>query len=67
MDDIMDKIAQANNAEVEVLMSAVLKRYTELFPNWDISTISVEKCSDRNQQLDRMIAVLESMKTASPE
>ena len=60
--DLWKEIAQADEMLLSQLLKAVLQRYEELFPNWKISTISLEKCSDTNEQLDRMIAMLEQMK-----
>lgn len=53
-------------AEIEKLLDVVLRRYEELFPDWEISTVSVCKSYDRNEQLDRMIAVLQGMKNFTP-
>ena len=61
----IDAIAQADEIEIEKLLKAVLRRYAVLYPDWEISTISLQKSSDRNEQLDRMIAMLQRMKTAS--
>ena len=63
--DLWKEIAQADEMLLSKLLKAVLKRYEELFPDWEISTISVEKCSDINEQLDRMITMLEQMKNNS--
>ena len=62
--DLVEEIAQADGVEIEKLLKAVLQRYAVLFPDWELSTVSLQKSSDRNEQLDRMIAVLEKMKTA---
>ena len=62
--DLVEEIAQADGVEIEKLLKAVLQRYAVLFPDWELSTVSLRKSADRNEQLDRMIAVLEKMKTA---
>ena len=63
MFELIEKIEQANENEIAVFLKAVLERYAELFPDWEVSTVSLQKSSDRNAQLDRMIAVLQKMKT----
>ena len=63
MCDVMKAIAQADGVEIEKLLKAVLKRYAVLYPDWEVSTVSIQKTSDRNEQLDRMIAMLQNMKT----
>ena len=63
MGDLTQKIAQASEGEIEKILKAVLQRYAELFPDWELSVISVEKNADKNEQFDSMIALLEKMKT----
>ena len=65
MFDLVEEIAQADGTAIDKLLKAVLQRYAVLYPDWEISTISLQKSSDRNEQLDRMIAILQRMKTAS--
>ena len=62
---LIEKIAQANASEIEKILKAVLQRYAVLFPDWEVNTISIEKSSDRNEQLDRIITALQNMKTSS--
>lgn len=45
-----------------MLLRAVIKRYSELFPDWEISFVTVPKTDDRNEQLDRVIRFIENMK-----
>lgn len=63
MNNWIEKIAEANEEEVEEALWAVLKRYDELYPDWIVSTVSVEKKRDKNEQLDAMIRMLEGLKT----
>ncbi|MBE6926698.1 MAG: hypothetical protein E7461_07635 [Ruminococcaceae bacterium] len=60
--DWVKEIAQVDDIEIEKLLKAVLQRYSVLFPDWEISTISIQKSADRNEQLDRMITMLQNMK-----
>ena len=62
MQDLLEKIRQANGIQIEPIRNAVLQRYRELYPEWEIDFFSIEKCGDRNQQLDSMIAQLEYLK-----
>ncbi len=64
MFDLVEEIAIADEVEIEELLKAVLDRYAVLFPDWEVSTISLQKSSDRNVQLDRMIALLQKLKTS---
>ena len=63
MFDLIKEIENANSEEIISILNAALSRYSVLFPDWEISTISVSKSEDRNEQLDRMITLLEKMKT----
>ena len=65
MSDVIGYIAQADGVEIEKLLKAVLQRYAVLFPDWEVCTISLQKSSDRNEQIDRVIAMLQKMKTLS--
>ena len=62
MQQLMEKIAHLEASQVGDVLKGVLKRYGELFPDWDISTISLDKRGDRYEQLSRVISLLESMK-----
>lgn len=61
--NLAEEIAKADGTEIEELFKAVRQRYAELFPGWEIIMISIEKCVDRNEQLDWMIRMLQNMKT----
>jgi hypothetical protein len=66
MHDLLAGIAQSNEAEISDLLQAVIRRYAQLFPQWELGTISIEKSGDRNAQIDQMILVLQSMKNQRP-
>ena len=59
---ILHEISRAKPEELDELLQAVLKRYREVYPDWEIITVSLEKAVDKNEQLDRIIALLENMK-----
>ncbi len=63
MMDLTEEIAKANGEEMDQILKAVLSRYSVLYPDWELCTVSILKSEDRNEQLDRMIAMLEKMKT----
>ena len=63
MDNIFDQIKEIPDYEINDVVNAVVNRYGELFPDWEIGTFSIEKKRDRNEQIDRMIDFLEKLKT----
>jgi len=63
--ELLHKIAQADAYEAEVLLKALLKRYEILFPDWEVSILTLQKSEDRNVQLDRIITMLAKRKTSS--
>ena len=63
MIDLINEIEYVDGNMIGSVLNAVLKRYNELFPEWEVSTISLHKCTDRNEQLDNMIMLLEKMKS----
>ena len=63
MFDLVQEIAKADEVEIENLLKAVLQRYTVLFPDWELSTISLQKSFNKNEQIDRIIEMLQNMKS----
>ena len=59
---MVDQIKKAKPEELNDILLAVLARYREVFPDWEVMTVSLEKSVDKNEQLDRIIATLETMK-----
>ena len=62
MTKTIQEISQARDFEIEEMMTALLKRYRELYPDWEVSVISLEKKDDRNRQIDEVIQFLEKLK-----
>ena len=63
MEEMRQKIAQADAEAVDTLLTAVLASYGELYPDWEICTMSVRKDEDKAKQIDAIIRRLEYMKT----
>ena len=63
MFSLVIKIAQADELELNTILKAVMDRYETLFPNQEICVFSLEKGSNQNEQLDRMIQMLNNQKT----
>ena len=63
MFDLEEEIARADSTQIETLLKAILDRYAVLFPDWEISAVSLPKSPQRDVQIDRMIAVLQGMKS----
>ena len=59
---MIDQIKKAKPEELNDILLTVLARYQEVFPDWEVMTVSLEKSVDKNEQLDRMIGLLENMK-----
>lgn len=66
MQKVLEKIRRAKGTEIEWILQAALDRYRALFPGWEVNIVSLEKCGDKNQQLDNMILLLENMKEKNP-
>ena len=62
MTKTIQEISQAQDFEIEEMMTALLKRYRELYPDWEVRVISLEKKDDRNRQIDEVIQFLEKLK-----
>lgn len=59
---MLNMIKNAKPEEMNDILLAVRERYQELFPDWEVIIISLEKAVDKNEQLDRMIALMERLK-----
>ena len=62
--DILDKINNLTEFEICDVVDAVLRRYHDLFPDWEIATISICKNLDRTEQINNIIQLLEKLKTS---
>ena len=55
-------LSKADRNQIGLILEQVLKRHGELFPEWELSVISLDKRQDRNEQLMRIIEVLGKMR-----
>ena len=62
--DIFDLIDCLTDREIGEVVDAVLRRYSDLFPDWEIATVSINKKEDREEQLNNIIRLLENLKTS---
>ena len=59
---MLNLIQNAKPEEMNDILMAVQQRFQELFPDWELITISVQKAVDKNAQLDQIIKLLQQMK-----
>lgn len=61
MDEIIMKIEEANEAQIDELLSTAIERKRELFPDWEILYLALPKRDTRQwkQILDQVYAYLE--------
>ena len=62
MEELLVRINKVDEGQIQQVLDAVLAWYTELYPHWAVSIISVLRNADRNLQIDQMIRLLESIK-----
>ena len=62
MDDLIQSIRQADTAEIDTILQVTLSRWQELYPEWEISTLRLDRRKDRNTQLEQTIDMLEKLK-----
>lgn len=65
MQTALDLIAQADDSQLQILFTAIYNRYRIIRPDLEISVLFLDKKANRNDQLNRTIALLEKMKTSS--
>ena len=61
--DFAEKITQIDETEIEELFHAVRQQYAALFPDWEAVVVFIERSADKNEQLDRIIGMLQNMKS----
>lgn len=66
MEDLLAKIGQVESSDMEAVLDAVLARYNQLFPQWDVNIVSLRKNESRNNQINGIIQTLEHMKEMNP-
>ena len=59
---VYDMIDEIGKDEIAAVLDHVLSRYTQLFPQWSVSVLSMDKREDTIQQIDETIAFLEKLK-----
>ncbi len=62
MPDLISEIWKVEPGQIGDVVDAALGRYQALYPQWEVTTISIDKRQSRSAQIDRMIAFLEKMK-----
>ena len=66
MQQIIEKIEQADDFEIQKIMETVERRYALLFPDWEVVYIAVHKePALRRSDLQRILTMLEKEKTDS--
>ena len=58
----LDMIRSATEDEISDMLLAIMERYREVFPHWEIHVLTIEKAVDKNKQLDQAITLIEKLK-----
>ena len=58
----LDMIRNATEDEISDMLLAIMERYREVFPHWEIHVLTIEKAVDKKEQLDQAIALIEKLK-----
>lgn len=62
MEDLLDKIANVDENGMERALTAIRKRYHDLYPAQDLHLLVIDSRMGRNEQIDKVIALLRRMK-----
>lgn len=65
LEDILQKISSAAPSEINSMTHALLMRYSDLFPDWEIAFLSIPKGDKPNKQLSEIIEFLVSLRDGS--
>ena len=58
MRELIAAIEQVDEGQIGDILNAVLRRYKDLFPEWEVSTVSVKKNEDREELINQMVQML---------
>ena len=59
---MLEKIKNAAPEELDQILQAVLARYREVHPDWEIMFLSLDKKENKKKQIDSIIALLNQIK-----
>ncbi len=61
LEDVLYSIEYADGSEIDEMIHAVRRRYSRLFPDWEIFFLSIQSGSEteRRQQVEHLIEFLE--------
>ena len=60
-----ERISAADSGQIHILLDAVLEHFKVLYPKWEIGTMSIRKCENPAEEIDRVISLMESVKRVS--
>lgn len=55
-------VARASRDEIREMLNCVLKRYSELYPQWELSVITMDRRENPDEQISRMIEFLRRLR-----
>ena len=58
---VLRQVAKSDDAQISQIIQAVISRYAEVYPGWDVSFLSLPKDpAQRRKQVQRLIDLLEN-------
>ncbi len=62
LDDFLPAILSADATDLEDILYWIRQRYGQLYPQYELHIMSIDRQGDRIQQIDRVIAMLKQFK-----
>ena len=56
--NLINEINNTDRSNINDVLNAAINRYRQLYPDWEISLISIEKESDRDSEIEKMNELL---------
>ena len=63
--NLINEINNTDRSNINDVLNAAINRYRQLYPDWEISLISIEKESDRDSEIEKMIELLNNCRKQS--
>ena len=62
MEKIISTLMEMDSNQLEQILEALKQRHAQLYPDWEIHIMSINKNTDRSMQIDRVVALLNGLK-----
>lgn len=60
--ELLNMIGNASNEQIGNILDTAMKRYNELYPDWEINLFSIPKGKNKDEHIDNIVRMLTQLK-----